>query len=407
MNQIYHPYILAFVLLIGGCSVSNDTSLQWIESPAAENSQLPFLSADKSGNVFMSWVEPAGEKEVIKLLYSQFKEDGWSEPQPIDSSSGWFVNWADYPSVLAQNGSVKAAHVLKKIPGNTYSYNVNVYLNKADKSWSAPITPHFDSTATEHGFVSMTPWNDTILAIWLDGRRSQNRSEEEYYDMDKAMTLRSTVIDQKGTITQQHLIDATVCDCCNTSIATTSKGAIAAYRNRTSEEIRDIYVSRFTDGKWSTPTPVHNDNWKIGACPVNGPAVAAYDSVAVVAWYTAAGGNPTVKVAFSTDYGKTFSKPVVINEANALGRVDAVINKKGKAFISWLEQREGVAQLKVKALSVGTGLSSSIDITEINSSRKSGFPQMALAGNRLLFAWTEVDSTTTVKTAVLPVSFFN
>ena len=60
-------------------------------------------------------------------------------------------------------------------------------------------------------------------------------------------------------------------ECCPTTAVMTSDGPIAAFRNRTEDEIRDIYVSRLENGKWTEPRAVYRDNWKINACPVNGP----------------------------------------------------------------------------------------------------------------------------------------
>ena len=53
-------------------------------------------------------------------------------------------------------------------------------------------------------------------------------------------------------------------------------GPIAVYRNRTDDEIRDIYVSRYEMGAWTVGKPVHNDGWHVEACPVNGPVVSAH-----------------------------------------------------------------------------------------------------------------------------------
>ena len=46
--------------------------------------------------------------------------------------------------------------------------------------------------------------------------------------------------------------------------------AAAYYRDRSPDEIRDIYVTRRVGGKWTTGVPVHADGWKIGACPAEG-----------------------------------------------------------------------------------------------------------------------------------------
>lgn len=395
--------VLILPLLLVSCGSQPEPSLKNIPSPAGAGSELPFLTSDQSGSTYLSWVEPTSTKGAYTLKYSQLNDDTWSTTKTIASGESWFINWADYPSVIANDETIIAAHALNKKPGNTYSYDVNIFLNGKNSNWSEPITPHQDSTATEHGFVSMAPWNDKILAIWLDGRRTAGRTEEQYFDMEKAMTLRSAVINTNGTITKQQLIDDSVCDCCNTDIAATANGAIAAYRNRTDDEIRDIYVSRFNGESWSEPASIHNDSWKIAACPVNGPSVAAAGSTAAVAWYTAADGKRMVKAAISTDYGRSFGEPVIISNQNPIGRVQAVMDAKGNAYISWMEKEDSETSLKVKAITANKDTTKSAAITKINGSRKSGFPQMAITDNRLIFAWTQVDSTTSVKTASYPL----
>ena len=52
----------------------------------------------------------------------------------------------------------------------------------------------------------------------------------------------------------------------------TADGPLVAFRDRSNQEIRDIHVARVEQGKWTEAVPVHADNWRIEACPVNGPA---------------------------------------------------------------------------------------------------------------------------------------
>lgn len=398
-------YLLAFLatfIVISSCT-DDDKSLYQIKGTAGTNTHLPFLTTDQNGNVFLSWVETDTSGHTSFLKYAQFKEDGWSSPKTIARSNDWFVNWADFPSIVAKNGAVTAAHALRKIPGNTYSYNVNIYQPDSAGQWNKPVTPHFDSTATEHGFVSLAPWRDTILAVWLDGRRTANRTEQEYYDIGKAMTLRSAFINPDGSVTESQLIDEAVCDCCNTSLAITAQGPIVAYRNRTDNEIRDIYVSRFIEGEWTAPASVGNDQWHIGACPVNGPAIAAQDSVVVVAWYTGAEKTNQVKAARSTDFGKTFSAPVIMQEAQAVGRVEVVLDKTGTAYIGWITRRQEQTALTVQALHADGSTSAAQAISQMSANRQSGFPQMELQKEHLILAWTNVDSAaTSITTTRIP-----
>lgn len=388
-------YIICITLIVlSGCTNDDPYFVKSMTSPTANgDSQLPRLVSDSTGNLFMSWVESdPGNKDMSVLKYSRLHGDSWTSPVTIAQGDDWFVNWADFPTFTVVAAQPRSAHWLQKVPGNAYSYHVKVSVTDKGKRWSDPFSPHFDSTATEHGFVSMVPWsNRNTLAIWLDGRQSAHRGEDEYFDLSKAMTLRSAVISQTGTVTKSKLIDQTVCDCCQTTLVNTPDGALAAYRNRTEDETRDIYISRYTNDTWSEPTAIYNDGWKIGACPVNGPSLAINKSIAVVAWFTGADNQRMVKAAISTDAGQSFSDPVRIDEGNPIGRVDAAVNDEGKVFISWMERTDNdeVANLKVRALSADGVPLHSKTIAEMNSARSNGFPQMELQDSRLVFAWTD------------------
>ena len=110
-----------------------------------------------------------------------------------------------------------------------------------------------------------------------------------------AMTLRAATYDprmQRGNDTE---LDAMTCDCCQTDVAMTTQGPLLVYRGRDHGEIRDILATRFDGKAWTPAHKVHDDQWKMSACPVNGPAVAARDDNAVVAWYTEAGEQPVAE----------------------------------------------------------------------------------------------------------------
>lgn len=334
----------------------------------------------------MSWVEEVDNMAYLK--FSSFTGNEWSEPETVTSDSTWFVNWADYPSIIASDETPMAAHWLNKVEGGAYAYHVN--MSAYDENWSPAFTPHHDDTPTEHGFVSMAPASDsTYAAIWLDGRHTHEREDDEYSDMNKSMTLRGAVINDKAEILEKFLIDDSVCDCCNTAITKTEKGFLAAYRNRTDEEIRDIYVTSYMDGVWSEPKPVHADNWSIGACPVNGPAVDAYNNTAAVTWFTGAEGTPHVQFAISKDHGETFQSPISLDKDSPLGRVDLVITE-SKIWVSWLSPADNGAQLKIKSYTHDGEEISSTAIDGLSKSRSSGFPHISESGSGLMIAYTDV-----------------
>lgn len=393
--------LLLLVVILSACSTAGN-KVSTFANPAGNHSQFPFLFSNGE-ELYMSWITHHPNEKIYSLNYARYASGSWSSVQSIAKDSSWFVNWADFPSVTADEQGLVAAHWLNKIPGGTYAYNVNISL-LTDGQWTAPVTPHFDNTATEHGFVSMVPWGkETVLAVWLDGRESAFRSDEEYYNLEKAMTLRGALISRSGEVLKSFIIDDAVCDCCQTSLVKTPNGAIVAYRNRTNNEVRDIYVSRFNGEKWTKPEAVFNDHWKIGACPVNGPKLASKDSLVVVAWPTAANMNPVVKASISTDGGLSFSQPQIVSNSTSLGRVDAAIYQ-GDVFISWIEKNGEETLLKLKKIDRNGEPSKTILVSTINGSRKTGFPQLEMLDDQLIMAWTVIsDSTNHVKTMKIKV----
>ncbi|MDR9419989.1 hypothetical protein [Gracilimonas sp.] len=356
-----------------------------MDSPTSGNSYFPRLYTDNTNTVFMSWIEETENQHSLK--YSSYVDESWTEPTTITSDSTWFINWADFPSIIAQNGDPMAAHWLNKVEGGAYAYHVN--MTTYDDQWNETFTPHKDGTPTEHGFSSMTPATDsTYLALWLDGRNTHNRANDEYNDINKAMTLRGAFIDLNNEIVQGFMLDDAVCDCCNTAIAKTNNGYVAAYRNRTDQEIRDIYTTTYSEGQWSSSKPVHADNWEIAACPVNGPAIDAIGDRVALAWFTGANGVSKVQLAVSNDGGNSFNEPIVVDEEGPLGRVDLNMTT-DKIWLSWLNPEEnGEGNLKINSYDHEGKQLASYTVPGISVNRSAGFPQITTNGEKILVAYT-------------------
>jgi hypothetical protein len=371
-------------------------------SPAPSGSREPNLTTDGAGRVHLSWTEvvPAGGHA---LRFSTLEGEAWSEPRTIAAGDDWFVNWADFPSLLVLPGGRLAAHWLQKSGPGTYAYDVRVALSQdGGRSWSAPLTPHRDGTRTEHGFVSMWPARgDSVGAVWLDGR---NFTEDGHSDANE-MTLMTTRIGMDGGLGAERQLDGRICDCCQTAVALTARGPLVVYRDRSPEEIRDIAVVREVDGEWTVPVPVHVDGWEIAACPVNGPAASADGQRVGVAWFTAARDTARVNLAFSDDAGATFGAPIRVDAGAPVGRVGVQLLPDGGALVSWLERGAGGAALvHVRRIS-REGRAGPIEtVAESSDGRSSGFPRMVLAGDRVVFAWTEAGEPSRVRVAAASLS---
>ena len=378
------------------------------KSPTDGDGREPELNATHDGRIILSWVEKIGEKSYA-LRTSLRDTKGWSDPQTVAKGENWFVNWADFPSVIALRDGSLAAHWLVKSGLGTYAYNVNIARSADDgRTWSKPIVPHTDDTQTEHGFVSLIPLPDGRLgAVWLDGRNMKGMKEtEEHAPAAASMTLRYAAMDQDGKLSDEVELDERVCECCQTSAAMTSEGPIAVYRDRSSTEVRDIYFVKQLNGLWTAPKPVHADNWEINGCPVNGPSVNADGRRVVVSWFTTAEDTPRVKVAFSQDAGITFGNPIQVDDGETVGRVDALLLPDGSALVCWLSGNVEGGAIKVRRVTASGTLGPPAIIAKTDISRSSGFPRMARLGTEVHFAWTEFGQPSRIRTADVDVSAY-
>lgn len=371
-----------------------------LASPAPVGSREPYLATMPDGRFALSWLEPAGG-ESMALRFAIFDGKGWSKASTIAVGDSFFVNWADVPSIRPLGGDRIAAHWLWRSGKGTYAYDVRVSQSAdAGRTWSRPITPHRDGTASEHGFVSLVADTGGVLAVWLDGRKTEGHDEESPGPMPD-MTLRTASIASDGRLRNEGEIDSRTCDCCPTAAVVTDRGVLVAYRDRSSDEVRDIYVTRREADGWSSPQPVHSDDWHIAGCPVSGPALAAQQSHVAIAWYTAAADSPRVYVAFSDDAGRHFEPPVRIDEGSALGRVSVTLLSDGSVLVTWLESSGHDALVRTRRVSASGAPGAAITVARTSAARSSGYPRVLTSGRTTLIAWTEAGMSPQVKLATL------
>ncbi len=343
---------------------------------------------------------------MASLKFAERTKDGWGPARTVSSGKDWFVNWADVPSVLRLADGSLYGHWLQKSGPDTYAYDVRLARSTDDgRTWGNSFTPHNDGTKTEHGFASLyqMPAGGGLGLIWLDGRAMKGGHGGDHGGSGD-MSVRSASFDKAGKHLGESPVDLRVCECCPTTAAVTAEGPIVAYRDRSETEIRDIYVSRQVGGKWSEPAPVHRDNWQIAACPVNGPALSADGKAVALAWFTAKGDEGHTFIAFSSDSGRTFGKPIRLDDTSALGRVDAALLSDGSAIATWIEFADGKAQFRMRRVTPSGERGQSTTVAGLSANRASGYPRMARFGDELIFAWTESGTPSTVKTARMSVS---
>jgi hypothetical protein len=107
-------------------------------------------------------------------------------------------------------------------------------------------------------------------------------------------------------MTEASVLDEDTCTCCPTMLVPTASGLLAAYRDRTAENIRDISLVRNVSGRWSRPHIVEADNRHFAGCPVNGPHLDVEGERSALIWFSAPQDQPALKLAFSDGAGSEF-----------------------------------------------------------------------------------------------------
>lgn len=377
-------------LFVGTIGVSTGNPLESVADPPVQRqSSQPFITVGTNGDFLLSWIEP-GVKARHAFRFASFDGRTWSKPITIAEGNDFFVNWADVPSLVQTSSGQLAAHWLQKSGSSSYAYDVNIRLSVNNgASWSAPIVPHSDRTKTEHGFVSLfeLPDGNTGL-VWLDGREMAGSASHDGHGEAGSMTLRAGVITHERTV-RESLVDPRVCECCPTAAVRTRNGIVVAYRDRSPQEVRNIHIVRYENGAWTESRPVHDDGWIIPGCPVNGPALSSIGDSVAIAWFTAPEGMAQVNVAFSTDGGMSFAKPIRVDGGAPLGRVAINLLPGGAALVMWLEQSNDDAEIRLRLVQPSGKTSPHSVLATVSADRKSGYPRLARSEEKILFAWVD------------------
>jgi hypothetical protein len=373
-----------------------------LEVPAAPGSAEPHLAAG-AGEVMLSWIEPDGDGHALK--YARLRGSAWDAPAVAARGDHWVVTAADLPAVLPVSSRLWVAH-WRVEAAESYAYDIATAVSSdAGASWSAPRLLNDDGTPTEHGFVSVFPWGDDAGAVWLDGRDLAAENDNEDVDLERlaslATSLRVARLGADGTLLEQSVIDERVCDCCTTGAVAGAAGELLVYRDRSSEEIRDIAVRRRTADGWSEPVILGPDGWEIEGCPVNGPAIAAEGAGAAVAWFTAAGDRPRVRAAFSADGGLTFGSAIDVDATTAIGHVQVAMLSADAAAVAWWRRAGKGAELALADVSSAGEVGAVRVLAKSGESRPESVPQLLRSGDRLVLAWTEPGEVGRVRAATL------
>ncbi|WP_348268728.1 sialidase family protein [Edaphobacter paludis] len=269
----------------------------------------PIIAATVTGGLYLLAVE----KTELILRMSHEAGEHWMPPTTL-SSSGETVNTsAENAPQLVAHGMYAFALWQQK---NDSDETQLVEARSSGMGTTPPVTtlvtdkPATDKSYSGFATLAVAP-NGDVYAAWLDGRDNTSGSTGTF----NVYLARST--DRGATFHHNVKVATLACPCCRPSVAIAANGKVyVAYRHVYADNERDIAVATSTDHgeHFGAPVRIANDRWKLFGCPESGPVLAVQGDKLIVAWYTATGGHPGIRLTSSSDGGQTFSKEISVSK---------------------------------------------------------------------------------------------
>ncbi|MGH9039659.1 MAG: sialidase family protein [Acidimicrobiia bacterium] len=347
----------------------------------------------RSGAVYLAWARevpgPTPNEPVLQAVVARSTDEGKTFSEPV------VVNTADE---RVDTSVVSPTHVAVGPEGNVYvlyqhnedseydeyglSYLRLVRSEDGGASFSAPVAiagPDVEGVTTTMSMASLFVAPDGDLFIsFIDDREELAAKiagaapEPSAHDsggtpnpgdhdaVRPAVHLRMVRSGDDGrTWGASVLVAKPMCACCGTRMAQGEDGPLFATTRSAFLELKDSYdavrdpilsVSTDDGSTWSAPSKIHDDKFKISACP-DVTAGLMVDSTGRLhaAWYTGTESHPGVFYAVSDDDGKTFSKPATLLSGDWVpyGDVKMALDTDDHAWIAFEDRRTDEDQIRL------------------------------------------------------------
>jgi hypothetical protein len=352
------------------------------------------LAVSPEGVAWLLWIDAENESSrALRLAIFDAAARRWRPAQTLHRGPDLHASHADPPALtVGPGGRATVLFHLRNAPSPDTAHldhgpgyrAVLISTGDGGTTWTAPTRLSGESELNE--FAALTTLADgRVLAVWLDGRVKKimgahpDHKSGAHGAMKLSQVLYSRIVAPASAVrpdAPDTVIEVSVCDCCHTALTAFPDGtALLAYRGRSEDETRDIRVTRFRGQTWEPPRTLNSDDWRIAACPVNGPQLASDGGRVGVAWFTAEANDPRVLASFSPDAGTRFLMPLRLTEGKPAGRVSTVLLHDGALLVSWVDEH---GALLLRRLSPDYSPDAPIRLTRPEDGRIKGFPRLAL-----------------------------
>ena len=375
----------------------NAGNAQPIELSVEGRSNAHVTLAADGGRVAAAWIASSDAGADVFAAVSGDGGRRFGAPVRVNDLPGDASgNGEQPPRVVLKGGSMTVVWVSKRS---------GVSGIRAAQSGDGGLTFGKARTISPDGVTGARGWESAAIddagvvhAAWLDGRHASSPSSPaptagktpshgaKHAHGDMRQDIVHAMWREGEPVVETPVAD-NVCFCCKTGVAARGDAVYVVWRHLFPGGVRDIAIARSNDrGRtFSPPVRVSADDWKIDACPDDGPAIAIDGKGAIhVVWPTLLqeAGTPHMAIfaAVSRDGGATFSPRTRVDDSKTgASHPRVAVSAAGERAIAWDEVTPEGRRIRVsRAVPV-----------QLPEDGSASYPAVVSAGDDFALAWTE------------------
>jgi hypothetical protein len=401
--SIYLYPVACWLLLLSGCAgqavqqpkldphaAFTSTPL---DSPVPANVIEQRLVSSPNGKLFANWWSNT-PNSADNLMITALEDGKWSAPKAITGMAGI----VDAQVVPIGNDKLAAMWMVGKPAPNGEGEVHDIYLANSDssgKQWGKPLRINQEAMSSMKESPAIAALGDgSLMAAWIDMRNlkmTPPKKPGEEMGMEGFTSLYVARVSPDIAKSSEMLVDKEFCECCGPAITSDGNDGLLSYRDLKPENIRDPAFMRVSQNSFSQPSVVHNDHWKIDACPSKGPAITRFADTVGVTWLTSVNDKLIIRTAFSSDKGKHFAAPVDL-ELDAAASVSAIeMENPHSALVAWTTTGSKGEMLKLARVFDDERIEHRTTVHALTNggAYKWPGPRMVKVDGSVIFAWND------------------
>ncbi len=347
-------------------------------------------AVDGQGRLWVVRKETEGAAQFLTLQNSADAGKTWSAPKRLQREPEAISADGENRPKLAFGSKGELYISYTKPLAKPYTGDIR-FIRSLDggATFDAPITVHANRAIITHRFdaLQVDPQGRIYIA-WIDKRDVEAAAARKQSYAGAAVYY--AVSDNRGaSFKGDYKLAEHSCECCRIALANTPDGKVMAlWRHVFEPNIRDHALAELTpNGAVAAPQRASFDDWRIDACPHQGPALAyGSDGTRHQSWFAVKGEEGGVFYA-NAPRGGVLGTPIKLGSDQADHAAIAVDG--ATVLLAW-RQFDGKTSAILGKLS-GDGGRNWRDLELARTAQASDHPQLLNTGAGIVLVWRTQD----------------